>query len=385
MKKFLLIVMVMLSLQGFSQKYRIAHLYSADGMEVWDYNYSDATSANLLSINESSFFGQLPFECIDSLFYDENGNITRLSTWQKIYDTINGTSEWFYACYVDYTYNEMNLRTSRKNYNQFGGHFELGGTYRYYYDEEGKMTSWAMEFGGVEEWNKGIIEYNEDGTKKSETTMEYDFSTYEMEYSIRYEYNYDDNKNLERETEYLYELDSWVPKSYVQYEYDELGNCTLEESVTMSGTVQERKIFEYDTTVSIDNVYHYPNPEKDYPALEQQMRSMLKSFEFYAQNDVYELVYVTDYMYDYEIYENGDAVAEVNDVVANIYPNPAQDFVMIESEANYVEVVDVYGRVVFATEMTDMLKVDMSDFATGVYFVKLHNNGATSVQKIMKD
>lgn len=379
MKKLLLIVMVMLSLQGFSQKYRVTSVYSADGMEVWDYNYSDATSTNLVSISENIFLEEPPLECIDSLFYDENGNITRLSTWQKI------EGEWIYACYVDYTYNEMNLRTSRKNYNEFDGHFELGGTYRYYYDEEGKMTEWAMEFFGIEEYEKGIVEYNEDGTKKSETTMQYNFSTYEMEYTVRYEYNYDDNKNLERETEFAYEFESWVPQSYMQYEYDELGNCTLEESVTMSGRVEERKIFEYDTTVSIEDVYHYPNPEKDYPALEQQMKSMLKSYEFWAQNDADELIYVTDYMYDYEIYEDGDAVAEVNDVVANIYPNPAQDFVMIESEANYVEVVDVYGRVVFATEMTDMLKVDMSDFATGVYFVKLHNNGATSVQKIMKD
>ncbi len=379
MKKLLLIVMVMLSLQGFSQKYRVTSVYSADGMEVWDYNYSDATSANLVSISENIFLEEPPLECIDSLFYDENGNITRLSTWQKI------EGEWIYACYVDYTYNEMNLRTSRKNYNEFDGHFELGGTYRYYYDEEGKMTEWAMEFFGIEEYEKGIVEYNEDGTKKSATTMMYNFSTYEMEYTVRYEYNYDDNKNLERETEFAYEFESWVPQSYMQYEYDELGNCTLEESVTMSGRVEERKIFEYDTTVSIEDVYHYPNPEKDYPALEQQMKSMLKSYEFWAQNDADELIYVTDYMYDYEIYEDGAAVAEVNDVVANIYPNPAQDFVMIESEANYVEVVDVYGRVVFATEMTDMLKVDMSDFATGIYFVKLHNNGATSVQKIMKD
>ena len=110
---------------------------------------------------------------------------------------------------------------------------------------------------------------------------------------------------------------------------------------------------------------------------------MVKSYEYYAENDNGELVYVTDFNFDYEVYD-ADAVEEVA-VSSSIYPNPAKDFVMIQSEADYVEVVDVYGRVVFATEMTDMLKVDMSDFATGIYFVKLHNNGATSVQKIMKD
>ena len=58
---------------------------------------------------------------------------------------------------------------------------------------------------------------------------------------------------------------------------------------------------------------------------------------------------------------------------------------MVESsEADYVEVVDVFGRVVFASEMNETVKVDMSEFASGIYFVKLQANGATSVQKIMK-
>ena len=145
MKKFLLIVMVMLSLQGFSQKYRIAHLYSADGMEVWDYNYSDATSANLVSIDELELFDvNAPKEYIDSLFYDDRGNITKLATWQ----TYEG--EWIFPCYVEYTYNEQNLRATRKNYNNFDGKWELGGIQTYYYDEEGKMTEWIMAFDGVE-------------------------------------------------------------------------------------------------------------------------------------------------------------------------------------------------------------------------------------------
>ncbi len=382
MRKFLLVVMVMLSLQGFSQKYRIAHFYAEDGWQTWDYNYSDATSTNMVSINEAEFFENPPLEIIDSLGYDANGNIVRLDTWQKF------EGEWILACYVEYTYNDMGLRTSRTNYNNFEGDFELGGVYRYYYDADGKMTNWAMEFFGMEDYETCTMEYNEDGTLKSEVGMIYDFSTYNMEYSYMFEYAYDDNKNMVRRTEYFYELEAWVPKALMLNEYDEFGNCVVEELATMSGHVSDRKIYTYDTNISIDDVYHYPNPEEDQPAL-PQMKSMVKSYEYYTENDSYELVYVTDYMFDYEVYEEGTtdttAVAEVNKVAANIYPNPAKDYVMIQSEADYVEVVDVYGRVVFATEMTDMLKVDMSNFATGVYFVRLQANGETSVQKIMKD
>ena len=76
MRKFLLIAMVMLCLPGFSQKYRIAHFYADDGWQSWDYNYSDATGTNLVSINEIELM--TPLELIDSLFYDDRGNIIRL-------------------------------------------------------------------------------------------------------------------------------------------------------------------------------------------------------------------------------------------------------------------------------------------------------------------
>jgi hypothetical protein len=90
-------------------------------------------------------------------------------------------------------------------------------------------------------------------------------------------------------------------------------------------------------------------------------------------------------MLDYEVGEFAMSVEEETTLASSVYPNPTQDFVMVESsEADYVEVVDVYGRVMFSSEMNETVKVDMSEFASGIYFVKLQANGATSVQKIMK-
>lgn len=381
MRKLLLITMVMLSLQGFSQKYRISSFYAEDGWQTWDYKYSDATGTRLLNISEIDLLTKMEIE--DSLFYDDKGNITKLSTWQKIYDTIDNEvyEEWINACYVEYTYNEQNLRATRKNYNNFGS-WELGGIYTYYYDEDGKMTSWTMAFLGLDEYQKGIIEYNEEGLKESETIQQYSKETYYLENSFLIECSYDDNGNLAREVESYWAEGEWVPQLIRSKEYDEYNNCIIEEVSTAGGNIQERTIYTYDPSISIENVYHYENPEDDYPML-PQMKSMVKSYEYYAENDSGELAYVTDFIFDYEVYD-ADAVEEVT-FSASIYPNPAQDFVMIESEANYVEVVDVYGRVVYATEMTDMLKVDMSNYPTGVYFVRLHNDGEMSVQKIMKD
>ena len=380
MRKFLLIAMAMFALPTFAQNYtmRLAHILSDDGFEAWDYIYSDPTNTDLLCINEIDFTTDT--ECIDSIFYDERGNITKLATWQNLPE-----EGWVYACYVEYTYDENNLRTSRTNYNDFGWGFELGGVYRYYYDAEGRMTSWELEFFNMPDYQKAMIEYDENGYKLSETMLNYDMSTYQHEFVFLTEYNYDDEYNMIRSNEFVPEAGSWVLNSSRINEYDEFGNCIQSEQTTAAGTVQERKVFEYDTEISADNVFYYSNPEDDYPQLPEAKKNLLKSFEYYAQNDDMALMLVTTYILDYEVIEGADDAVEEVAFASSVYPNPAQDFVMVESsEANYVEVVDVYGRVMFSSEMNETVKVDMSGFASGIYFVKLQAGDATSVQKIMK-
>ncbi len=388
MRKFLLIAMVLFALPTFAQNYnmRLANIFSEDGFEAWDYVYSSEKGTNLVCINEVEFVTPAN-EFIDSIFYDERGNIKRLATWQKYYGENPNIpyGEWIYACYVEYEYDENNNKTSRKNYNDFydGYGFQLGGTYRYYYDEEGRMTEWAMEFMDIEDWQKGIIEYDEEGRKVSEEIRQFSKETYFHEPQFLTEYKYDANGNLERVNEFVWDAEMWSVQAFKIREFDEYGNCLKTEQTTAAGTVQERKVFEYDTNVSAENIYYYPNPEEDFPQLPEVKKHLLKSFEFWAQNDNMDLVLVTTYLLDYAVVED-DAVEEVA-FASSVYPNPAQDYVMVESsEADYVEVVDVYGRVLFATEMSEAVKVDMSEFASGIYFVKLQANGATSVQKIMK-
>lgn len=388
MRKFLLIVaMVMFALPTFAQNYRLSNIFSEDGMESWTYVYSDATGTNLVCINELDNLSTPAGEYIDSIFYDERGNITRLATWQKYWgDSPNiPYGEWIYACFVDYEYDENNNRTSRKNYNDFYDGYgpQLGGDQRYTYDADGKMTEWVMIFMDIE-FQKVIFEYNEEGYKTAETMQAYSFETYNMENQTLMEYEYDENNNMIRSNEFYWEAENWVLKTSKVYEYDEFGNCLQMEHVTPAGTVQERRAYTYDTSISADNVFYYSNPEDDYPQLPAAKNNLLRTFAYWAQNDSQELVFVTTYVMDYEAIDGDDAVEEVA-FASNVYPNPAQDFVTVESsDADYVEVVDVYGRVMFSSEMNETVKVDMSEFASGIYFVKLQANGATSVQKIMK-
>ena len=394
MRKFLLIAaVVMLALPTFAQKnYRLSNIFSEDGMESWTYVYPDATSTSLVCINELDNLSQPAAEFTDSIFYDERGNITKLATWQVYWGDAPYMADyygkWIYACYIDYEYDENNNRISRKNYNDFYDGYgpQLGGDQRYSYDENGRMTEWTMIFMDID-WQKVIFEYNEEGYKISETMQGYSFETYNMENQTLMEYEYDDNNNMIRSNEFYWEAENWVLQASKVYEFDEFGNCLKMEHVTPAGSVQERRVFTYDTSISAEEVYYYPNPEDDFPQLPEAKNNMLRTFEFWAQNDEMSLTFVTTYVLDYETIDNGNDTTSVQEVAfaSNVYPNPAQDFVMVESnEADYVEVVDVFGRVVFATEMKETVKVDMSGFASGIYFVKLQANGATSVQKIMK-
>ena len=70
----------------------------------------------------------------------------------------------------------------------------------------------------------------------------------------------------------------------------------------------------------------------------------------------------------------------------NIYPNPAEDFIMINSEnVEFAEVIDIYGRVITSAEINGETRIEMSDFADGIYYVRLHSNGETAIQKVVKN
>jgi hypothetical protein len=72
----------------------------------------------------------------------------------------------------------------------------------------------------------------------------------------------------------------------------------------------------------------------------------------------------------------------------NIYPNPVQDKLYIEAEAEIEEVVvyDVYGRrqVTETPSHQCNLSVDVSNLNSGVYFVKVVTDNGEAVQRFIK-
>ena len=67
-----------------------------------------------------------------------------------------------------------------------------------------------------------------------------------------------------------------------------------------------------------------------------------------------------------------------------MFPNPATDVITIES-ADYqsVEMVDITGKVVFSSEIENALNIDVKEFNSGVYFVKLNGANGSLTQKVV--
>ena len=383
MRKFLLLLLVVMTMPAFAQnyKYRISSYMSVDGFETYNYQYLDDASANLQGIHKIDLADQM--ELIDSLVYDEQGRIISVQTHQ-LFDY-----GWRKVCWVDYTYNDKGLRATRKNYNDFNDGWGgiLGGTYYYSYNDEGKMTRRELEF---DNYLYEIVEYhyNDKGQLEAELAKQDPFiGTFENSTLVEHYYT-EEEGYLAASMYFQWSYDWALMGSFVQ-QYDSIGNCNITTTFSADGIPQERSIYEYDYEVSADEIFHFSNPENSYPLL-PQMKNKVDSYEYWLiQQSTGNLVYVRDYLFLYDEIEGGDDndTTSVNNISVNtrIYPNPTSNYVMIESEeVDHVQVLDICGRELFATEVRGAVAIDMTEYEAGVYFVRLHSNGSTSVQKVVK-
>ncbi len=73
-------------------------------------------------------------------------------------------------------------------------------------------------------------------------------------------------------------------------------------------------------------------------------------------------------------------------VVVKIFPNPVQDYVNIESDKNFIayEIIDESGKLI-SNKVFKSSRIDISNFNTGVYFIKLKSfDNETNIVKFIK-
>ena len=80
-----------------------------------------------------------------------------------------------------------------------------------------------------------------------------------------------------------------------------------------------------------------------------------------------------------------------SNIIDAIYPNPVSNSLFIDINTNqidfaHIKLVDVNGKILFnesAKNINSILKIDVSHFATGVYFLQIQSDKETVVEKIL--
>ena len=78
-------------------------------------------------------------------------------------------------------------------------------------------------------------------------------------------------------------------------------------------------------------------------------------------------------------------ITEMNYNVVSIYPNPATTVLNVVAKGyDNLQIVNAFGQIVYTTDITGHLKIDVSDLSNGVYFVRLNGTNGTTTQKFVK-
>lgn len=82
----------------------------------------------------------------------------------------------------------------------------------------------------------------------------------------------------------------------------------------------------------------------------------------------------------------------INDLGILLYPNPASSSIIISSGQKIttdvsIEIIDVVGKTLFATTSKELsqLTIDVSNFSSGIYFLKISADGRSTTKKFVKE
>ena len=64
-----------------------------------------------------------------------------------------------------------------------------------------------------------------------------------------------------------------------------------------------------------------------------------------------------------------------------VYPNPATQTLNVEGEMTSLEVFNTIGQCMLSKEVSGNTQIDLSDYSSGIYFLRVNNNGEIVVRK----
>lgn len=352
--------------------YRLESYATDDG--YMDCNFYYDSQRRLVAVYED-----IPseYQLIDSIRYNEQNQLVRLDGYQFIYN------QWKHVYYIEYTYNNQGLISSRTNYNNMDGEFEQGGIYEYFYDDNGNLIKSELTMAEV---LYTIVEYTYENNRLATEIWSYaDFFGQSDEFvqSERLRYTYNAEGKLTLVNYDIYDAGGWDDYATRTYTYNEAGNCTEVHAYDANENETERSIFYYDNRTLSETLMPW-NPEMVRPETFSNT-NIYTTEEFWTLDANLVLQYMCDYEYTYA---DIDAVGllDVEQLPLTLTPNPAENLVMISGlneGVHQMEIIDLSGRVVMKDNIVNLTLIDLSTLQNGCYLVKVVNNTSVYTAKII--
>ena len=353
-----------------SYQYKLVGFNTNDMYQFCNYGYN---GQNQLVAVKDSVSGD--YSLIDSLFYNEQGQMTRMSGWQLL----NG--RWENVYYIDYTYDQAGNIASRTNYNNFDGDWQLGGVYQYTYNSDNQIVLSVLTMSGIQ-FQKVVYTYT-DGRLSLEMWYGYNGSGLSPDEKLCYTYNAD-GKLTQIDDSMSDGSSGWQYFGRHNYLYDNAGNCTEHHYYDITDMEAERSIFQFDYDMMLDETLMPRTPEMTRPETYTNVNAYSVE-QWYSVDVDHRLQYVCDYFYNYADINLGIRQADAPSLTLS--PNPAVGVVKVGGLSDYpaqVQIIDVTGRVAMTAKLgsgSDM--IDVQSLPAGCYTFRILQQGTPRTTKLI--
>jgi hypothetical protein len=357
-------------------------------------------------------------------FFEYNIDGTLKSSVERLWDA--STSSWVLDERWVLIYDQGELPTSLVLYywDASTSSWELSGRELRSYNEEGLLTesvfsNWDSNLGNWNSDYRVLYTYNSFNDLLTITDFVFNTSSQTWDSFSIWEYEYTDGlvssrtlslfsgvqKNLQQKVEYLYDqndlltttntyiwIGTWQLDSRNTYAYNS-ENQLLEEIhyVNLDVLTPETKlVYNYPFNVEIESLilpdflFGFNNSPN------QQVLANTDEFQYNTTTMQWDLVNASMvYFSEFEGSITAYKPVESTDFQFKIYPNPASEYVFINSTTPVeqdliIEILDVNGNIVVNSRTLELPGlIELNKLQKGIYIIKLINNGQSNTQKIV--
>lgn len=377
MKRFIVSILLLSSVSLFATTplYKLSSMHTASGSERYSYTYDE--NLRLMAFETYSFTDNgKTYTAHCDISYDNAGNAIRTEGWND-FDGNENLNHFYTA----YSYDGDNRLISYTHADVLtDGSERVHVIYNLSYNEDGLLDS-------VSQWSSlGVLwelkTYSYDSLGRTDVMMTYypdEKKPDSLVFAYKNVYLYNDEGLLARNSTYKWEYDQssnsnrWFLLYSDQYDYDDAGNCVEWRTADQGNHTYFKVVYHFDERLMADvaalpSEYIVPLP-KTY----SNRNIVCWEEDFMAYNSPLE--HYDDYVYTY-IAADETALPEVLTNSFNIFPNPADDVVYLNTEASF-RIYDMNGRLLLTGSNGS---ADVSDLPSGIYLIRSGNN----VSKLIK-